>query len=511
MRPRHAARVLAAACLALVALPASAPAAPAGWEGVPEATVGIPPAAPRAAGGSGSIVMTWKNNVWLMDPSGEVFKQVTSNGTADNPWLHPSMTGDGLIAAVRHSYYTTSNGAANGKGTVYLMNQAGKVLKSVTPIQLDGSGSGNCFSTGIGGTAVSPNGQYVAFTYGLWLGSYPTCPDFYLITNIVPFTNGGAYQIPSDYFSQLTASWQNDNRVLMAASTGRITYFDLNAPQNGIMAWFGDSNLPNEADPELNLAGGVLATAEPADIFYGSDSLLGIWKATSGPPAAPSRWCYLTGPAGQFASPTWSPDGTILAWEESDGNNNISGEGVWLAQVQLNQGGGCTVNPLFGSGPAVPNAVHPDWSPAASKSTARKIGSTLVYEAGAGMANKIVVTKSDGRFIITDNNGHAILPGSGCIKVSSNQVSCAAKGVGTLQVDVADMGDVVTIKTSTSALVSGGAGADKLTGGPAGDSLYGDSGNDTLSGGDGNDLLDGGDGTDACSGGSGTNDIRACE
>ena len=42
-----------------------------------------------------------------------------------------------------------------------------------------------------------------------------------------------------------------------------------------------------------------------------------LFGVSQPPPALPALRCVV--PGGPYASPTWSPDGTMLAWEQADG------------------------------------------------------------------------------------------------------------------------------------------------------------------------------------------------
>jgi hypothetical protein len=119
---------------------------------------------------------------------------------------------------------------------------------------------------------------------------------------------------------------------------------------------------------------------------------------------------------------------------------------------------------------------------------------TLVYSAAGGERNNLSVSASGGTYKLTDS-GATITPGSGCAKVTNNQVTCSGY-IGYVGVGTSDMDDTVTVAGAISTWIDGGSGNDTLGGGSASDWIFGNTGDDTLDGGLGSDLLSGGDGSD---------------
>jgi len=150
------------------------------------------------------------------------------------------------------------------------------------------------------------------------------------------------------------------------------------------------------------------------------------------------------------------------------------------------------------AGQAIVTAT-PAW---AAAGTVTRSGSTLIFTAGSGTANDVVVSLFSGNYIIQDFNA-PITPGagSGCVNSGANKVLCVASGVGALSISLLDLNDSVELASfangvTVPATISGGTGNDNLTGGEGNDTINGDGGDDKPVGGPGNDTLNGGGGND---------------
>ena len=82
-------------------------------------------------------------------------------------------------------------------------------------------------------------------------------------------------------------------------------------------------------------------------------------RCTAPPPALPERRCQVTGAAGTFFRPTWSPDGSTLAWQEDDGIHTIR------IDLETCQGSSSLV---------IPGGKHPDWGPRGRRPRAHRHG-----------------------------------------------------------------------------------------------------------------------------------------
>jgi hypothetical protein len=130
--------------------------------------------------------------------------------------------------------------------------------------------------------------------------------------------------------------------------------------------------------------------------------------------------------------------------------------------------------------------------------------SVVVFEAGGGESNRLVVAREAGGLRIHDD-GAPLEIGNGCRRDALHEAWCK---VSILHASLGDQDDtfdgparhVVTVsgddgndRLSGAGNLSGGPGDDLLEGGPRGDSLDGGGGSDVLHGGPGGDLLADGD------------------
>ncbi|MEV0899780.1 calcium-binding protein [Actinoplanes sp. NPDC049802] len=147
---------------------------------------------------------------------------------------------------------------------------------------------------------------------------------------------------------------------------------------------------------------------------------------------------------------------------------------------------------------------------AASAGVASVAGVKLVYQAGSGLANQVVITESGGTVTIDDK--YRIKAGKGCKAVAGDRTRVTCAGVRYASIRLGSRNDQLFNKTGMVVYAFGSTGNDHLSGGTGRDYLHGGKGNDTIAGGDhndwlygesGNDILDGGEGADRLDDGSG--------
>ena len=328
---------LVALCLGLGSAVATAPAS----AGAP-----APGPGPQSVGSAltGSIVFIKNHNVWLANGNGTGQFQVTTDGTYETPYLSPSQSDNGIIAA--------------GHGPhIVRMTQNGTVLNLMDPKPLPGS-AGSPIDGAAQDVAISPDGTkiaYTLYTYSCPVGG-PECMVRYAsaVTDaggLTPYQTYGA-----TYLS--TPSWIGNARTLQSGGYG--SHMKLKDLAGAEQVWFNDDDY---ADPSTDLGDGEVSPDGhwlAAVRGYGSGEHI-IWYAVSGDPfsgpapAVPSPAC-ITGQQEGFADPTWAPDSNALAWQEPDG--------IWLKN-----------DPVVCDSPQpqllIPGGSEPDWSAAPVAPAAR--------------------------------------------------------------------------------------------------------------------------------------------
>jgi len=290
-----------------------------------------------------SLVYIKASNVWIASPDGALQRQVTTKGTAERPYYSPSQADDGTIVV--------------GWGArLYRFNQAGTQLGSA--IETVVSSSPNVYAAGPFNPRVSPDGSTVAYWIGLSSGSYdPGCNC--ILTSPMESTifakTDGSGPIGFSRFWQ-TPSWISNTYALVFAPGNRQT------PQVGVASlndlgneqgWFNDDGEGVEGGYWVNLDDGELdRSGTKLVLVRGMQAERLTFYTVTGFPTRPVLVCEGSQPAGAFAGPTWSPDGTAVAWYENDG--------VWVspAPADLTAPGACGA---FSPQLFIPGGSQPHW------------------------------------------------------------------------------------------------------------------------------------------------------
>jgi hypothetical protein len=299
------------------------------------------PAGPAAAAGPGTITYVQADNVWVAHQDGTGARQLTSDGTAALPWRSPTQSDAGQVVA--------------GRGNlVYRMDQWGTVLGTIDPPDVADS-AGQVLGGPPAHLAVSPDGSKIAYTYEKY-----SCPVGLAckMRYVTAFTSSTAVTDPTVWGVTFydAPSWVTNSRVAVTQDLiQNVRLFDL---ARGDTYWF-DENVYSSDDRTLSdfeiarNAGYAVAVRGDGDqtqaIFY---SITGNYL-DGGRPPFPTPLCATTEEPG-IASPTWSADGGLVAWQEPTG--------VWAAAMGSAP---CEAQPYLMSG----GASQPSYSSAALQQT----------------------------------------------------------------------------------------------------------------------------------------------
>jgi hypothetical protein len=258
-----------------------------------------------------SIVYEKGGNVWLASPDGSGQRQLTTAGG----YGRPSQADDGTIVATKDAVLHRLSRSGR------LLNQAG-----------DDDYGGKIF------TDFSPDGALVS--YGFFANGPILTGPYAAVSHSNRRTEKEEIDGPLNGY--LNPSWLGSRQILLFPQS-LIVDVQIWPIPGDVQDWF--------TDPDFDLGGGDVdrAMTRFAASADGGERIL-IYRLPAPPPAFPERRCQVTGALGTFFRPTWSPDGTTLAWQEDDGIHTLR------IDLETCQGA---------SELAIPGGKHPDWGPAA--------------------------------------------------------------------------------------------------------------------------------------------------
>lgn len=310
--------------------------------------LGAAHAAPiQALSTKGSIVYTSGGNVWIARPNGSHKHMVTHDGKAATPYQFPTQAANGSIEAVHLN-------------ALVHMDRNGKVL-SPRPVVATGPSNNFSLHTLVMGAAISPNAQTVAVSILEYQGVLDTTTGT-KSTNIIAqnmeywkVATGKKISTRSLAGTYLESpSWINNKHLLMFApynTAAPEVYID--GPALDGWNWFADGD-PLDPNRESLDQGDLTASRDKLALIRGVN-LLQEWRnaeiqiySVSGLHATPKAVCAIHAQHGALAKPTWSPDGTTLAWSDSNG--------IWETPVQL-ASPNCGVSPRL----VFKGGTTPDW------------------------------------------------------------------------------------------------------------------------------------------------------
>jgi WD40-like Beta Propeller Repeat len=327
-------------------------------------------AAPAAAD---SISYIKDGNIWLSTPDGSRQYQVTKSGG----YSYASQADDGTLIGL------------HGR-RLHRIDRHGNVLADfATPVSLD-TGPNDSHFQGPFDPAISPDGTKVAYTYyWQYYGYDPTC-------------NGGTGCIRErleqgvgySHADRLTGwdepglgrqsgwvdpSWIGNTQTLLTDPSVPLnldSVVDTVGDGTGnVEQWFSDNNAWHLEDGEIsrdNAKAAFVGQPPSQDAFRGD--IIAIYRMNGPAPALPEACYHYTEPDGAYDSPSFSPDGSRIAFAQHQAGN----PGIFVGEVP-SFAGGCQL-PAAGGTMIIPGGAEPDWGPA-----------------DVPTANDIVVTPPDDR------------------------------------------------------------------------------------------------------------------
>jgi hypothetical protein len=153
-------------------------------------------------------------------------------------------------------------------------------------------------------------------------------------TAVGSFTDPSVDGVIRDYS---TPSWIDNHTMLVTATGIGIDQFALHqlgggdTDPNHFQQWFSDNGAPQMAKAELTRAGDKLAV-----LAGQAHENIGIYSVSGGLTSAPTRECVINEPppGTNYDDPTWSPDGSALAYAKPDG--------IYVTPVGDISGGDCS-------------------------------------------------------------------------------------------------------------------------------------------------------------------------
>jgi len=260
-----------------------------------------------------SLVYVKGGNVWISHSDGSAARAVTSVG---NNWAWPSTADDGTIFAAGGGQRVNPDGSdSDGSTEIYHLDQSGKQIGPF--VETPGSRSTpSCPTYAPDNLRVSPNGQRVA--YNLFFCN--NRDSFWQPTN-----SGTMTKISEDYAADM---WLDDGHILIShigSTFGNAAYANYDVAAANGHGPSDDPYLP-ERTAIASRSGNRVAVYEDDFDLMGNvtQADIRLYATTGNDVTQPVAKCTITIPAASAskflaASPTFTPDGTRLAWDQADG------------------------------------------------------------------------------------------------------------------------------------------------------------------------------------------------
>lgn len=304
------------------------------------------------AAGGGGIVYAKGGNIFIARPDGKAQRRITRDGTPRTPYQHPTQADNGTIVALRGAYIHRFSRAGRRLGKAYKVAAAAGPLHELAVAP-----------------EVSPDGRHVAF-YRYLLQGISDPSSGASGTNVIAVTvvwvnasNGrkeAETRAGGDYYEN--PSWIDNKHVLFFAPNNHFAPEVFTATLGGRgQDWFadefnGEDFLTRQPlnDGEVSAAKDKLALIKGTNVVGDSAHAVIQLYAVSSFSKPPTPACAFRPPgSGPFSGPSWSPDGSSIAWSDRTG--------VWTSSINL-AAGNCGVSPKL----VARGGQAPDWSRASA-------------------------------------------------------------------------------------------------------------------------------------------------
>jgi Tol biopolymer transport system component len=330
--------------------------------------------------------------------------------------------------------------------------------------------------------AWSPDGTKIAFASNRGGTNF----DLYVMNA----DGSGVTKITDSPFDDTDPAWSPDGSRIVFVSARSQNAGDIGDSPNEIWVMNADGSSPKrltfnrvlDDDPSFSPDGTRIAWAH-----FGGSTGFDIWVMS----ADGGGQAQLTYADGDDEQPSWSPDAqSILFSSQRDGGLGIKGGG--LGRIYRMSPDGSDQVPLTETTADREPAFAPDGTDIVFDS-ARDGGGSQLYVASANGSNPVRITSSQGNDLEPDWQPSPLgqlpaAPADGCTIHGS---MFDDRLVGT-------PGPDVICGLGGNDILVGLGGNDRLLGGDGNDRLLGGKGRDVLDGGPGNDSADGGKGRDTC-------------
>lgn len=305
--------------------------------------------APARAGGS--IVFVRGGNVWIAAPDGSRQRRVSRDGTRANPYTSPSQADIGTIVVLRGTKIQRLTQRGRRLGRPFSVATG---LRNPGPLHELASRP-----------VVSPDGKKVALYKTLLQGVYDPrtgVSGLNLLAVTTEYRSAvsgaklGVRHEPGTYLQ--SPSWiDNRNLLVFAPYNGFAPQVFVDTLGGGLRGWFADDLEGGSSFDRRLVDEGELARGRDKLAAIRGTNVDGDWRdatitiyAVRGFAVAPSAACAVRASRGPLANPTWSPDGSALAWGDV--------AGVWTSPVDL-RAPGCGLAPRL----VIRGGTAPDWGP----------------------------------------------------------------------------------------------------------------------------------------------------